>query len=94
MLENRAGVGAKLNQRVRSHRLSKFDRIHIANRDRIYDLPRASNWWSSKFSCAVLDCWQLTGIANFRSGCPQAVSFLTTDGAEITASPTHFRGPE
>lgn len=81
-------VSPYLNERARYYGLAGFDRTHIVNINWIYDLPHVSRWWSNGFSRSVLDSWQLTGIASFISGAPQAVSFTTTDGADITGSPT------
>jgi hypothetical protein len=68
--------------------LAGFDRTHVVNVNWIYDLPKASQYWSNRFTRQIFDNWQLTGITSFISGAPLAVALTTTDGADITGSPT------
>ena len=65
-------VSLYVNERARYYGLAGFDRTHVANINWIYELPYG---------------FQVTGIASFISGSPQAVSLTTSDGADITGSP-------
>jgi hypothetical protein len=87
-------VSRYLNERARYYERAAFDRTHIVNINWIYDLPKVSRRWSNAFTRQVLDNWQFTGIASFVSGAPQAVVFTTTDGADITGSPTESARPD
>jgi len=81
-------VSKYLNEVSRYYGFAGFDRTHIVNVNWVYDLPKASKLWSSAFARQVLDNWQVTGIASFVSGAPLAATLSTTDGADITGSPT------
>ncbi len=81
-------VSRYLNEVSRYYGFAGFDRTHVANVNWIYDLPKASQYWSNRITRQVLDNWQFTGIASFVSGAPLAVALTTTDGADITGSPT------
>ncbi|MCU1236553.1 MAG: hypothetical protein JWP63_4520 [Candidatus Solibacter sp.] len=76
------------NERARYYGLASFDRTHIVNINWVYDLPRVSRLWNNSVTRQLFDRWQLTGIASFISGAPQSVSLTTSDGADISGSPT------
>ena len=50
----------------------------------VYDLPKVSPHWNNLVSRTALDGWQLSGIASFISGEPQAVTLSTTNSENIT----------
>ncbi|MGH9658523.1 MAG: carboxypeptidase regulatory-like domain-containing protein [Bryobacteraceae bacterium] len=60
-----------------------FDQTHVLVMNYIWDLPRASQRWSNRFSRFVLDRWQLAGFSTFASGFPSGVGYSTTDNADI-----------
>jgi hypothetical protein len=61
--------------------------LNMPNRltvDWVWDLPKASTHWNNLVSRALLDNWEVSGIASFISGTPQSVSLGTTTGENIT----------
>ncbi|HZY61129.1 MAG TPA: carboxypeptidase regulatory-like domain-containing protein [Edaphobacter sp.] len=50
----------------------------------LYSLPKGSRIWSNFATRAILDNWQISGIASYLSGAPEQITFSTTDGADIT----------
>jgi hypothetical protein len=87
-------VSGYLDQRSRYYGRASFDRTHIVNLNWIYTLPKASKAWDNGFTRVALDGWQLTGIVSFVSGAPLGIDFTTTDGADITGSPTETPRPD
>jgi hypothetical protein len=83
-----------VNQKEFYYGLAGFDRTHIVNINWIYDLPRLSPHWNNVLTRTAFDNWQYSGIASFVSGAPLAVNFSTTDGADITGSPTETPRPD
>jgi hypothetical protein len=81
-------VSLFVNERARYYGLAGYDRTHVANINWIYDVPKLSRFWSNAVVRNILDNWQFTGISSFLSGAPQAVALTTSDGADITGSPT------
>ncbi len=64
---------------------SSFDRRHQAVINYTWDLPRGSALWHTALMRAILDDWQLSGIAAFASGTPASVSLSLTDsGTDLT----------
>jgi hypothetical protein len=59
------------------------DRRHQASVNATWDLPRASQAWDNAFVRAVLDHWQLAGVAIFVSGAPATVTFTTQVATDI-----------
>lgn len=86
-------VSKYLNERARYYGPAAFDRTHVVNVNWIYDIPKMSKLWANPFSRLVLDDWQFTGITSFISGAPLGVNLTTTDGADITGSPTETPRP-
>jgi hypothetical protein len=71
-----------VNTRVWSYGMSSYDETHVVNLAWLYDLPGSrSNYAMVR---TVLDNWHLSGITTFASGTPQAVTFTTTTGADLT----------
>lgn len=60
------------------------DRSHVVSLNAVWDLPRASAKWNNLLSRAVLDNWQVAVVGTLATGTPQAVTFTTTDNADIT----------
>ncbi len=85
---NGDGVANFLNPRMRNYGKTDIDRTHIFNLNYVYTFPKFSARWSNAFSRWVLDGWESSGIVSFISGQPLGVGFSTTDGAEISGSPT------
>jgi hypothetical protein len=87
-------ISRYVNERSRYYSLASYDRTHVVNVNWVYTLPTASGLWKTGFSRAALDGWQLSGILSLVSGAPQAVSFTTTNGADISGSPTETPRPD
>ena len=87
-------VSRYLDQRSRYYGRASFDRTHIVNVNWILTLPDGSKAWNNAFARLSLDGWQLTGIASVVSGAPSGIDFTTTDGADITGSPTETPRPD
>jgi hypothetical protein len=89
-----AAVSQYLNEKARYYGPAAFDRTHVVNVNWIYDLPKGSNLWANGMSRLLLDNWQLTGICSFISGAPLGANLTTSDGADITGSPTEGARPD
>lgn len=50
----------------------------------LYGLPKGSRIWSNFATRAVLDNWQISGLASYLSGAPDKFTLSTVDGADIT----------
>jgi hypothetical protein len=87
-------VSRYVNELSRYYGPASYDRRHVVSANWIYTLPRVSNLWKSGVSRVALDGWQLSGIFSLSSGAPQAATFSTTDGADITGSPTETARPD
>lgn len=79
-------VSTLVSPRIWNYGLSGFDRTHVVKINWLYNLPGHGLKWAP--ARAVLDHWQVNGIASFISGAPLGVTATTTTGADITGSPT------
>ncbi|MEO7143838.1 MAG: carboxypeptidase regulatory-like domain-containing protein [Bryobacteraceae bacterium] len=77
-------IATYVNPRVWDYGKAGFDRTHIVTVNWLWNIPRASRLWNIDPVKAVLDNWQISGIASFISGAPAGVSFSTVDGTDIT----------
>ena len=50
----------------------------------LWSLPKGSTIWSNFATRAILDNWQISGIASYLSGAPASLSFTTSNSANIT----------
>jgi hypothetical protein len=50
----------------------------------LYSLPKGSRIWSNFATRAVLDNWQISGIASYLSGGPDKITFGTKTGVDLT----------
>ncbi len=50
----------------------------------LWNLPRVSHAWNNFFTRAVLDNWQISGIASRVSGAPGSIALKTSNSANIT----------
>src|SRR5579884_12241 len=51
----------------------------------LWSLPKGSRMWDNFATRAVLDNWQISGIAYYISGAPASFTLSTTDAADISA---------
>ena len=70
--------------RVWNYGLSTFDRTHVAKINWLWDVPKTSA--TNPFLRAVVNNWQVSGIASFISGQPLGVGYSTTVSTDITGS--------
>ena len=65
-----------------------FDQRQVFSANYVWDLPKASQHLSSSgaqfVARQILDGWTVSGITKFANGFPRTVSFITTDGADIS----------
>jgi hypothetical protein len=79
-------VSNLISRRVWNYGLSGFDRTHVVKINWLWDLPKSRLRWV--VAKAVLDNWQVNGIASFISGAPLGITATTNTGVDITGSPT------
>jgi len=72
------------NARFWSYGRTNFDFTHIVVINWLWDIPNASKIWDNGFTRALLNDWNLSGIATFQSGSPQNITFTTVDGTDLT----------
>jgi hypothetical protein len=70
--------------RTWSYGLDSSDQTHNLVVNFTYMAPRLSQVISNPVIHHVFDDWQLSGIAQFVSGTPSAISFTTTDSTDLT----------
>jgi hypothetical protein len=98
---NETGTGANMqiatyqDPNTWNYGLSSFDSTHLAVINFTWDVPKASAHWNNRFTRAVLDNWQISGLSTFASGTPVYVTFTTVDNADITGGgdTVRFTGP-
>jgi hypothetical protein len=78
------------DRRFWNYGLADFDRTHIFVAHWVWSVPKASSIWDNKFMRAIGDNWEYSGIAEFVSGHPLAVTMSGTpnltgggDGARV-----------
>ena len=72
--------------RVWNYGLASFDHTHVVKINWLWDLPKAN--LQNAVARAVVNNWQLSGIASFVSGAPLGVSYSTVAAVDTTGSPT------
>ena len=70
--------------RLWAYGLDSSDQTHNLVINFTYATPKVSRWLPNPVVHHVFDDWQLSGIAQFVSGTPAAISFTTTDGTDLT----------
>jgi len=73
--------------RVWNYGLASFDRTHVFKLNWLWELPKLAA--AKGLAGALVNGWQLSGIASFISGSPIGVGLSTTTALDITGSPTH-----
>jgi hypothetical protein len=79
-------VSTQVPVRVWNYGLASFDRTHVLKINWLWTLPKARA--KNVLAKAVLNNWQVSGIASFVSGAPTAVGFTTVNAVDITGSST------
>jgi hypothetical protein len=79
-------VSNLISRRIWNYGLAGFDRTHVVKVNWLWDIPKSRLKWT--VAKAVLDNWQVNGIASFISGAPLGITATTSTGIDITGSPT------
>jgi len=79
-----------VSNRFYDYRLAGFDRTHLFVANYVYDLPKISRYLGDRrFTRAVFDNWQVSGITSFISGTPTELGLSISGinaGQRITGS--------
>jgi len=71
-------VAAFAPRRAYNYGLASFDRDHTLKVNWLWNVPRASRLWNTTIIRAILDDWQLSGIASFVRGAPMGITLKTS----------------
>jgi hypothetical protein len=66
--------------------LAGFDRTHVVKLNWLYSTP--SRNWSFKPAGALLNGWQISGIASFQSGAPTGVGYSQVLATDLSGTPS------
>jgi hypothetical protein len=72
------------NLRAWSYGPAGYDRRHNLIVNYIWSLPRASRMWDNFATRAVMDGWQISGIASYQSGAPSQIYLSVKTATNIT----------
>ncbi len=72
------------NLRAWNYGPAGYDIKHNLVVNYLWSLPRASRVWSNIVTRAVLDNWQISGIASYVSGAPNAISLSLSNSQNVT----------
>ena len=74
-----------LSWRTWSYGKTDYDRTHNVGINYLWELPKASKIWNTRFVRGVFDQWQVSGFTTFLSGQGDlGVSYSTVSGADTT----------
>ena len=77
------GVAIYRPIRVWNYGKAGFDQTHIFVSNFVWDVPGGSRIAPNVVTRAILDHWQISGIATFASGFPVGVGFSTVDSTDL-----------
>jgi hypothetical protein len=83
---DQARISTVVAPRVWNYGLAGFDRTHVLKINWLWDVPGRK--WSFSPVNAILNGWQINGIASFVSGAPQAVSYSLANAVDTTGTPS------
>lgn len=72
------------NLRAWNYGPAGYDIKHNLVVNYLWSLPRASRLWNNVVTRGVLDNWQISGIASYVSGAPNAISLSLSNNANVT----------
>jgi hypothetical protein len=78
------GIPVYADLKTWAYGLDSSDQTHNLSVNFSYDTPKLSHLLPNPVIHHVFDGWVLSGIAQFVSGTPGAISFTTTSGADLT----------
>jgi hypothetical protein len=81
-----ANVETQVDRRTWNYGLASFDRTHVVTINYLYDLPKTR--WSFRPARVAMNGWQFSGITRFISGAPMTVNFTSSNGADISGTPS------
>ncbi|MEO8593742.1 MAG: carboxypeptidase-like regulatory domain-containing protein [Candidatus Solibacter sp.] len=80
-----ANMPLYLPWRVWSYGRTDYDRTHNLGINYLWEVPKASKIWDTKFVRGVFDQWQISGFTTFLSGQGDlGISYTTVSGADTT----------
>jgi len=74
--------------RQRNYGFLSYDRTHVLNLRYNWQLPKPGKRLHSKLLARITDDWEFAGICRMMSGAPFTPGFSTTDGQDITGTPS------
>ncbi|HZO53899.1 MAG TPA: TonB-dependent receptor [Bryobacteraceae bacterium] len=75
-----------VSPRIWNYGLAGFDRTHVFKVNWLWNVPEKK--WNFALANAVLNGWQINGIASFVSGAPVAATYSLVSAADITGTPS------
>ena len=78
------GLPTYVDRRTWNYGPANFDQTHMWVANYLWRIPKLSSKWNNVAVRAVFDNWTFSGTTTFASGAPNAVSYSTTDNADIT----------
>jgi hypothetical protein len=79
-------VSSLVDVRVWNYGLASYDRTHVLKANWVWDVPNVPV--GPRIARAIVNGWQVSGIASFVSGAPSGVGFSTVAATDFTGSPT------
>jgi hypothetical protein len=83
---NNNAINPFLGFRMRNYGKAGFDRTHNLAISWNYQTPMISPSWNNAFSRAVLDGWEISGIASFVSGQPLGIGYSLVQAVDLTGA--------
>jgi len=77
-------VATYQNIRTWNYGPAGFDRRNNLVVNYLYSFPKGSRMWDNFATRAILDNWQISGIASYVSGAPESISYSTVDSVDMT----------
>jgi hypothetical protein len=77
------GIPNYANLRSYAYGLDSADQTHNMTFNYTYNLPKASKLMHNKFVAFAFDDWVLSGISQFATGTPAAITFTTTNSENL-----------
>jgi hypothetical protein len=81
-----SAVSNLIPARIRNYGLSNFDQTHVVKISYLWDVPSFKT--GNRIEKALINGWQLSGITSFVSGFPSGIALSTTNGLDISGSPS------
>jgi len=83
---DRGSISPFVSARVWNYGLATFDRTHNFKLNWVWEVPRTG--WGNPLGKAVLNGWQVSGMASFVSGTPLGIGWTSVTGVDVTGTPS------